>query len=166
MRRLEITPTISTYSALIAACGQAKDVYRAHSILEEMKTDGLQPTVSVYNSLIVACVHSGEWAAALRMYEEMKQAVRPDITTATAVIRACKKGMESVPWTERADRVRQMAQQATADEVAGEVASLDRRDNDREWDDDGIDDIVADLLGVATQIGQWPVDFLPPRGYR
>ena len=45
MRRLQITPTISTYSALIAACVQAKDVYRAHSILEEMKTDGLQPTV-------------------------------------------------------------------------------------------------------------------------
>jgi pentatricopeptide repeat protein len=75
---------------------QAKDVYRAHSILEEMKTDGLSPSVSVYNKLITACHHSGEWAAALRMYEQMKLVVQPDITTATAVIRACKKGMQTV----------------------------------------------------------------------
>ena len=64
-----------------------------------------------------------------------------------------------MPWTERADMVRQIAQQATADELA----ELELEQDPYERDDDGLDAIVQELLAVATQIGQWPVDFLPPR---
>jgi hypothetical protein len=55
--------------------------------------------------------------------------------------------------------VRQIAQQATADELA----ELELEQDPYERDDDGLDAIVQELLAVATQIGQWPVDFLPPR---
>ena len=61
-----VSPNAVIYSAVIAACGNARQVDLAVSLLREMTpSNGIPPDVVSYNSAIAACATSKQWQQAV-----------------------------------------------------------------------------------------------------
>eukprot|EP00241_Pyramimonas_parkeae_P001222 CAMPEP_0114249334 /NCGR_PEP_ID=MMETSP0058-20121206/14085_1 /TAXON_ID=36894 /ORGANISM="Pyramimonas parkeae, CCMP726" /LENGTH=585 /DNA_ID=CAMNT_0001362869 /DNA_START=209 /DNA_END=1966 /DNA_ORIENTATION=- len=184
MKKAKVAPNHVTYSALISACGEGKQMRKALSVFEEMKGSGVRPNAYTFNALITACEKSGHWYTALRVYEDMKKqssidpSVTPDIVTATAVIKACKRAIGGVPWIERSDIMNDMHVQS-ANRKAGSTKLSDVGEGDvREGDafeiyadrvypqqlyfedTDDLEMHVEELLRLAMTIGHWPKDLM------
>ncbi len=71
---------------------------RALSILEEMKSDGIEPDGFCYSSAISCCGAEGRWTEALELMETMKKGgprTRPNRIAYTAAISACGRAGKS-----------------------------------------------------------------------
>ncbi|KAL5716875.1 hypothetical protein ACHQM5_009986 [Ranunculus cassubicifolius] len=82
------TPTIATYNILMKACGT--DYYRAKTLMDEMKIDGLSPNHISWSILIDICGSTGNAEGAVQALKAMNdKGVKPDVIAYTTAIQAC-----------------------------------------------------------------------------
>ncbi|KAF6150531.1 hypothetical protein GIB67_030332 [Kingdonia uniflora] len=83
-------PTTATYNILLKACGT--DYYRAKSLMDEMKINGLTPDQRSWSILIDICGGAGNVGGAITGLTTMRDAgIKPDVVAYTTAIKACVK---------------------------------------------------------------------------
>merc|ERR1719359_5124 len=70
---------IQNYMSLIRAAGRDKDVDKAFSVLEKLKSSGVSVDIAAYNCVLDACVSAGEVKRARTLMQEMKTLSNLDI---------------------------------------------------------------------------------------
>ncbi|CAM8961795.1 unnamed protein product [Rhodiola kirilowii] len=87
-RKFPFAPTITTYNTLMKACGT--DYYRAKSLMDEMKNQGLSPDQFSWSIMMDICGGSGNVEGALQMMNSMRQSgIRPDVIAYSTAIKIC-----------------------------------------------------------------------------
>ncbi|KAK9126856.1 hypothetical protein Scep_015702 [Stephania cephalantha] len=78
------SPTTATYNILMKACGT--DYYRAKTLMDEMKMEGLSPDQMSWSILIDICGRSGNVGALRNMHDA---GAKPDVIAYSTAIKAC-----------------------------------------------------------------------------
>ena len=90
LHRRMADPTVITYTALIKACDNARDLGKALEVFADMTAAGVRPNAVTYTTLIKACDNARDLGKGLEVFAEMKAAgVRPNAVTYTTLIKAC-----------------------------------------------------------------------------
>jgi pentatricopeptide repeat protein len=64
---------VKHYSAVISACGHARQWEKALQVFDRMKRDGVEQNTITFNALISACEKVGKWEEALQLFHQMKE---------------------------------------------------------------------------------------------
>jgi len=84
---------IQNYMSLIRAAGRDKDVDRAFSVLEKLKSSGVSVDIAAYNCVLDACVSAGDMKRARVLMAEMQTIATLDIITYNTLLKGyCSKG--------------------------------------------------------------------------
>eukprot|EP00892_Ulva_mutabilis_P004463 jgi/Ulvmu1/2389/UM130_0022.1 len=88
-----MSPSLTTYTALMSLFCRAGALREAALVLDGMKAAGLQPNTITYSSLINGCEKAGSLHDALRYFDEMLAAdCKPSVVTFNTLLRACARG--------------------------------------------------------------------------
>merc|ERR1719359_2390938 len=84
---------IQNYMSLIRAAGRDKDVDRAFSVLEKLKSSGVSVDIAAYNCVLDACVSAGDMKRARVLMSDMQAIADLDIITYNTILKGyCSKG--------------------------------------------------------------------------
>ena len=67
MRSLGLAFNQLTYTTLVTACAEQRQVAEAQAYVEEMRAAGLKPSVLVHCALMTVCTRSGRWQESLQV---------------------------------------------------------------------------------------------------
>ncbi|KAJ3398086.1 Mitochondrial group I intron splicing factor ccm1 [Chytriomyces hyalinus] len=91
-----LQPDIASYSILIKACINAKNLKGAFAVYEGMKTKGVNPNVQIFTSLIKGCLENNDLKRAWRTFDFMRGEIcSPDSTCYSLMIHACSLDMQA-----------------------------------------------------------------------
>lgn len=98
MIRLDLRPTVATYSCLLQGCAEVGDFDRANEILAEMKEVGVKPNTITYTGLLYAYGKQGYYGEmakifnSMKTYEASQPHCAPTTVTYSALIQCFAKG--------------------------------------------------------------------------
>mmetsp|Transcript_93013 Transcript_93013/g.300590 ORF Transcript_93013/g.300590 Transcript_93013/m.300590 type:complete len:574 (+) Transcript_93013:47-1768(+) len=90
--RRGLTPSASSYVAVIKACGKAFRWDVAIHLLKEVRQRGQQLTIEIYNAALQACEMNSQWAWTMRLFKSLRRInLQPNVDTYRYMIRACRR---------------------------------------------------------------------------
>jgi pentatricopeptide repeat protein len=93
MRRLQIQPTVHTYTAMLHACGQYRDRCVLDQVHQLIKVDlYLDPDIAIYNALMDAYNRTGDGDAVLDIWQALSvpsSYLSPDSTSVSILFDSC-----------------------------------------------------------------------------
>jgi pentatricopeptide repeat protein len=93
MRRLQIQPTVHTYTAMLHACGQYRDRYVLDHVHQLIKVDlYLDPDIAIYNALMDAYNRTCDGDAVLDIWQAISvpsSYLQPDSTSVSILFDSC-----------------------------------------------------------------------------
>lgn len=70
MKARGLQPTVTSYTAIIAACEKGQQWEKALQLLDEMRTQGLHPDVMSYHASVIAYQKNLQWEKASQIKSE------------------------------------------------------------------------------------------------
>ena len=78
----------SAWTALLSACGSARNVVRAALVFTEMRRAGIAPDETAYSELLEVCRSAQDVEAAVGVFEDMRaEGIQPSLRTFTSLMR-------------------------------------------------------------------------------